>query len=121
MTEISEKKLNYYLKCLEDNYIYRYVYDNENKDKINHVKIIIELLDGNPKKLWKENFLYEVEKYERQNFGNYVRSRTLHHIKTTIEKMRKDPELVKVLCNYYKEKNNNNILIKIKNFLLKKM
>ncbi|MEM5869925.1 MAG: hypothetical protein QXR09_02025 [Candidatus Aenigmatarchaeota archaeon] len=73
------KKLERYLELLKKDYISSWKCEGEEKTRINHVRIIIELLDGKPEKLWEENFPDEVEKYERQIFREYMNTRTPHH------------------------------------------
>lgn len=104
MTKISEKSLKNYLRCLDKDYIYSCNYEQEKRDKINHVRIIIELLDGKIENLWREDFVNDVEKYEREKFREYMRSRTPHRIRVTIRNMRKNPEIVKALFEYEKRK-----------------
>jgi NAD-specific glutamate dehydrogenase len=101
MNEKFEKRLRVYRKILTYDYIYFANYDDEEIFKINHLKIIIDLLDGKPSRLLKENFLDEVERYERKFFGEYVRSRTPHQIRETVNRLRENYEIVEILCKEY--------------------
>jgi hypothetical protein len=99
-----EKRLKLYKKILREDYIYWTSYENEEIPKINHVRIIIELLGQNPRGLFKENFSDEVERYERKKFGSYVRSRTCHQIRKTVRRLRENYEIVENLCKEYGQK-----------------
>lgn len=119
--ESLELRIKDYKKCLHQDYIHVHGYDsyrrkaNPVKVRINHMRAIIELLVENPGKLWEEDFLYEVEEYERKKFGEHVTTKKLRDMKKAVKKMRKEsPELVEKLCEYYK----NNILTKNENLVI---
>ncbi|MEM5829424.1 MAG: hypothetical protein QW040_02070 [Candidatus Aenigmatarchaeota archaeon] len=73
---------------------------DKNIYKINHVRIIIEMLSNNPDEIEKEDFPIEVEKYERKILRGYVRTRRLRRMRKTIEEMRKlGKSFIEVLVN----------------------
>jgi hypothetical protein len=92
-----ERKLKLYRTILSKGYVH--VYFKKKKFALNHVKIIINLLNGNPDRLWNDEFVQEVERYEMKFFGKYVRrnKKTLSWMKRRIKKLRKEYKLVEEL------------------------
>jgi len=93
-----EEKFKYYENFLKKDYVYSRKYGGKERYQINHIKFIIELLDGNPSKLWGRDFPYEVEMYEREKVREFVRRRVPSQIRKRVKELRKNPGIVEKLC-----------------------